>query len=85
MPHDKGRHPGTVGASPIFSVILRATDLGQPLPTCRGASLEAVRAQWADSFIDGCKAAKVAAIAITDHHDATFVLYVQKAAEVRGF
>ena len=36
-------------------------------------------------FIDGCKAAKVAAIAITDHHDATFVLYVQKAAEVRGF
>jgi predicted ATPase len=40
---------------------------------------EAKRAAWADSFIDACIARGLSAVAITDHHDFTFVPYVQVA------
>lgn len=45
---------------------------------------EAKRAAWANSFIDACIARGLSAVAITDHHDFTFIPYVQAAIEQRG-
>jgi ABC-type cobalamin/Fe3+-siderophores transport system ATPase subunit len=45
---------------------------------------EAKRALWANSFIDACITRGLSAVAITDHHDFTFVPYVQSAIEQRG-
>jgi chromosome segregation protein len=83
MPFEKGHHPGATW---------RKADLQCHSPRDRGwtdppslpggtSDLETARAVWADSFIAECRTRSLQMVAITDHHDMTFVPYAVKAAE----
>ncbi|MGJ4892597.1 TrlF family AAA-like ATPase [Bradyrhizobium sp. HKCCYLRH3099] len=82
MAFPKGQHPGTLWIKTDFQCHSPRDQSWTEAPQLPGgaADLEAARDAWALSFIEQCRAAKLGAVAITDHHDATFVPYVQRAA-----
>ncbi|MCP1835445.1 energy-coupling factor transporter ATP-binding protein EcfA2 [Bradyrhizobium sp. USDA 4532] len=86
MAHEVGLHPGTTWHKCDFQCHT-PRDLnwvGSPgLPGGNEAG-ELARQQWADSFIDAAEAAKLQAIAVSDHHDICLSAYVLQAAERRG-
>ncbi|MGX1350660.1 chromosome segregation protein [Bradyrhizobium elkanii] len=86
MAHDVGLHPGTTWHKCDFQCHT-PRDLnwaGSPdLPGGNEAD-ELARQQWADSFIDAAEAAKLTAIAVSDHHDICLSAYVLQAAQRRG-
>lgn len=82
MAFPKGQHPGTLWIKTDFQCHSPRDQSWTEAPQLPGgtADLEAARDAWALSFVAQCKAAKLGAVAVTDHHDATFVPYIQKAA-----
>lgn len=86
MANNIGAHPGA---------IWHKTDLQCHSPRDRGwggspdlpgntpADLDA-RAGWAKEFVAACAAKNISAVAVTDHHDAAMVPYVQQAARDAG-
>ncbi|MGD0778105.1 MAG: TrlF family AAA-like ATPase [Candidatus Solibacter sp.] len=46
-----------------------------------GAVSDEERRQYAQEFVDACRAKGIDAVAITDHHDITFFKYIRAAAE----
>lgn len=80
-----GSHPGAVWKKCDFQ-IHSAHDrnwTGEKLPGGTTVN-EAKRDEWANTFIDACIERGLSAVAITDHHDFTFVPYVQSAIWRRG-
>jgi chromosome segregation protein len=49
-----------------------------------GPQDEAKRQKWANDFIDACIDRDLSAVAITDHHDFTFITYVQRSIKERS-
>lgn len=81
MPYAKGRHPGTTWHKTDFQCHtprdrswIGAVNLPGGTPDA-----EAARHAWAAEFIAACVARRIAAVAITDHHDIALVPYIQKA------
>jgi chromosome segregation protein len=86
MPYPKGQHPGTTWRKVDFQCHSPRDRAWTDPPDLPGGTppLEVARANWAKSLIGQCRTVKLGAIAITDHHDITFVPYVQTAAVGSG-
>jgi chromosome segregation protein len=86
MPYQKGHHPGaTWRKSDLQCHSPRDRGWTDP-PSLPGGSVEfeAARQQWAEDFVAACMARGIRLLAVTDHHDMSFVPYVQKVAEQNG-
>ncbi|MEG3174211.1 AAA family ATPase [Sphingomonas sp. ZB1N12] len=86
MTYAKGMHPGAVWKRTDLQIHTPRDAQWQGSPNLAGgtAELEAVRADWADRFVQQCLDGKFGAIALTDHHDACFTPYVREAIERAG-
>jgi chromosome segregation protein len=87
MAHEKGLHPGAVWHKCDLQCHSPRDRSWNGPPTLPGGTpeYESARRQWATEFIDECRTRNLELIAITDHHDMTFVPYVGTAAAADGF
>ncbi|OAF07582.1 TrlF family AAA-like ATPase [Bradyrhizobium neotropicale] len=86
MAFEAGLHPGTTWHKCDFQCHT-PRDLhwaGSPGLPGGNEAAELARRQWADSFIAAAEAAKLKAIAVSDHHDICLSTYVLEAAQRRG-
>lgn len=81
MAFEKGMHPGATWRKSDFEIHSPRDRgwIGEPYLPGGDLQAEDARAQWADQFVSACVEKGLLAIAITDHHDYTFVEYVQDA------
>jgi chromosome segregation protein len=87
MPYEKGQHPGAVWRkSDLQCHSPRDRNWNGP-PSLPGGTpeFEDARKQWAIGFIGECATRAIQLVAITDHHDMTFVPYVVDAARSERF
>ncbi|WP_347339435.1 TrlF family AAA-like ATPase [Bradyrhizobium stylosanthis] len=86
MPFPKGHHPGATWRKADLQCHSPRDRAWTDPPRLPGGiqELEAARAAWADSFIRECNARNIELVAITDHHDMTFVPYVVASAVIEG-
>jgi len=87
MPYPKGEHPGAVWRKCDLQCHSPRDRNWTGPPTLPGGTQENedARKGWASSFIEECRARVIELVAITDHHDMTFVPYVTAAAKPEGF
>jgi chromosome segregation protein len=86
MAYEVGLHPGTTWHKSDFQCHT-PRDLGWTgSPGLPGGdeAAESARRQWADDFISAAEAARLQAVAISDHHDICLSSYVLEAAQRRG-
>jgi chromosome segregation protein len=86
MAYEIGLHPGTTWHKCDFQCHT-PRDLnwsGSPGLPGGDETAELARRQWADSFIVAAEAAKLQAVAVSDHHDICLSAYVLEAAQRRG-
>lgn len=78
MPFKKGHHPGATWRKADLQCHSPRDRAWTSPPNLPGGTpdFEAARAAWADGFIRECKTRNIELIAVTDHHDMTFVPYV---------
>lgn len=83
MTYDRGRHPGATWRKCDLQIHTPRDAQWSGSPNLPGGEpeFEEARQAWATSFVAECIARKLAAIAITDHHDFTFIPYVRAAIE----
>lgn len=86
MTYTKGMHPGAVWKRTDLQIHTPRDPQWQGSPNLAGgtAEMETTRAAWADRLVQHCLDQKFGAIALTDHHDACFVVYVTEAIERAG-
>lgn len=78
----KGEHPGATWHKADFQCHTPRDRKWSGSPTLPGGQpgFEEARRAWAADFINACKARKLRAVAITDHHDVCFIRYIREAA-----
>lgn len=86
MPFRKGHHPGATWRKADLQCHSPRDRAWSSPPNLPGGTpdFEAARAAWADSFIRECKTRNIELIAVTDHHDMTFVPYVVASSVREG-
>lgn len=86
MPFKKGHHPGATWRKADLQCHSPRDRAWTAPPNLPGGTpdFEAARAAWADSFIHECKTRNIELIAVTDHHDMTFVPYVVASSVREG-
>lgn len=86
MPFKAGHHPGATWRKADLQCHSPRDRAWTDPPTLPGGTpeREAARAAWADSFIRECNARNLELVAITDHHDMTFVPYVVASSVLEG-
>ena len=86
MPFQKGHHPGATWRKADLQCHSPRDRAWTDPPSLPGGTpdYETARAAWADSFIRECKARNIELVAITDHHDMTFIPYVVASSVLEG-
>src|SRR5882724_10051079 len=86
MTYAKGQHPGAIWLKCDFQCHTPRDIAWRGGPNLPGGTdeLEARRVQWAEEFLQACKARGLMVVAVTDHHDAAMLHYFRDIGHIRG-